>query len=371
VEPPATPDCAALRAAVWARSGVVYDADNNEILLATGNGDFVPTSHDWGDSVLAIHPDGTGAAGDPIDSFTPPNFQNLENTDEDLGSTAPAILPTPSASNVRHLGAQGGKDALLRLLNLDNLSGQGGIGHTGGNVGAAINIGGAVLTTPAVWTNPSDGTVWTFVATASAVSGVRLSVDGSGNPSLVLAWQNAGAGTSPLVANNVLYVASTGNIRALAPTTGAVLWQDTQIAGIHWESPVVANGTLYITDESGFLSAYGGVAAAAVPALPGSAFGLAALAILVLGSRLRGDHRRGGRAEGFRADCSSPPNARRASMRAPMTASVPSSNLPTFRSSCSTHPHERQPAVCDRRIPCPPRVCLHGRRVERHLAVGD
>jgi outer membrane protein assembly factor BamB len=47
-----------------------------------------------------------------------------------------------------------------------------------------------------------------------------------------------------------------GEIRALNPLTGAQVWSDNQIGGIHWESPIVANGMLYITDESGNLTAY-------------------------------------------------------------------------------------------------------------------
>jgi outer membrane protein assembly factor BamB len=53
----------------------------------------------------------------------------------------------------------------------------------------------------------------------------------------------------------VLYDASSGAIRALSPTTGSLLWQGT-IGGIHWESPIVVNGVLYVTDESSHLTAF-------------------------------------------------------------------------------------------------------------------
>ena len=43
---------------------------------------------------------------------------------------------------------------------------------------------------------------------------------------------------------------------ALDPVTGNVLWTTTQIGGVHWESPVVANGMLYMTDESARLTAF-------------------------------------------------------------------------------------------------------------------
>ena len=252
------PDCPQVQTAIWGRAGVVYDPETDLIYTATGNGDFNPTNHGWGDSVLALHPDGTGAGGGPVDSYTPATFQSLQNADADLGSTVPAILPTPANSLIRHLGLQGGKDAKLRLLNLDNLSGQGGPGHVSGEVGAVIDVpqGGQVLTMPAVWVNPSDTSTWVFVANSSGLSGLQLTIDNSGMPGLRVAWQKATGGTSPVVAHGILYYARSGSVQALNPTTGDPLWQDTTIGGIHWESPIIANGVLYITDESSQLSAY-------------------------------------------------------------------------------------------------------------------
>ncbi len=258
VQSPGTPDCPSVQTAIWARPGVVYDQATNRIYMATGNGTFDPANHNWGDTVFALNPDGSGASGNPLDTYTPANFLTLQNTDADLGSTDPAILPVPASSSVQHLAVQGGKDGKLRLLNLDNLSGQGGIGHTGGEVGgSAINVpqGGAVLTTPAVWTNPANGDTWVFVTDFNGISGLKLVVN-SGTPSLNPVWQNATAGTSPLIANGILYVETTGLIRALDPLTGNLLWSSTQIGGVHWESPIVVNGILYFTDESNTLSAF-------------------------------------------------------------------------------------------------------------------
>jgi hypothetical protein len=254
--------------------------------VGTGNGTFDPGTGQWSDSVLALHPDGTGSAGGPLDSYTPTTFAQLQASDLDLGSTAPALLPTPAGSNVHHLALQSGKDAMLRLLNLDNLSGQGGPGHAGGEVGASINVpqGGVVVTAPAVWVNPADGSTWAFVANNNGISGFKLAIDGSGNPSLSLLWQNATGATSPIVANNVLYCAISNRIRALSPTTGQQLWQDTQIGSIHWESPVVANGSLYIADENGFLSEYG-LPAPTVPAMPRAGMAWLALGLVAFGLR--------------------------------------------------------------------------------------
>ena len=94
---------------VWARGGVVYSAATDRIYLVTGNAAFSPASHHWGDTVLALNPDGSGnASGDPVDTYTPANFAQLNSQDLDLGSTAPAILPVTDTRKVRNLAVQGG-----------------------------------------------------------------------------------------------------------------------------------------------------------------------------------------------------------------------------------------------------------------------
>jgi outer membrane protein assembly factor BamB len=202
-----------------------------------------------------LNTDGSGSGGEPLDTYTPTNFLSLTNADADLGSTAPAILPAAGYSG--RLALQSGKDANLRLINLENLSGQGGPGHTGGEIQILpVPQGGQVLTTPAVWTNPADSSTWVFVTNGSGSSGLKLTLPG-GVPTLATQWHNSLAGFSPLVANNVLYFAGANIIRALDPLTGSLLWSDTtHIGGNHWESPIVVNGRLYITDESAHLTAY-------------------------------------------------------------------------------------------------------------------
>jgi outer membrane protein assembly factor BamB len=261
------PDCSHVQSAIWGRSGVVFDADTDRIYMATGNGTFDAASggFDWGDSVFALHPDGSGDGhGWPLDSYTPPDYQSLDDADLDLGSTAPAILPAPAGSTIAHLAVQGGKDGKLRLLDLDDLSGQGGPGHVGGALQVIeVPQGGEVLTAPAVWVNPADGATWVFVANGAGISGLKLGLDDGGAPRLQTAspsWTNRVGGTSPVVANAILYDASYSGMRALDPTTGATLWQDSHLGPVHWESPIVVNGRVYVTDESAHLLVYEPVA---------------------------------------------------------------------------------------------------------------
>jgi hypothetical protein len=153
---------------------------------------------------------------------------------------------------------QSGKDAKVRLLDRDNLSGQGGPSHTGGELQLVdLPQGGVVLTQPAVWLNPADGAVWVFIANGSGISGLKLTLGALGAPTLVSQWTNSAGGFSPVIANGILYYAGTGILHALNPTTGSTLWSDTtNVGGIHWESPIVIQGHVYLTDEASHLIAW-------------------------------------------------------------------------------------------------------------------
>jgi outer membrane protein assembly factor BamB len=249
------PDCPSATAAIWARPGVVYDPYHNRILMSTGNGTFQPANYLWGDTIFSLNPDGSGSGGNPLDSYTPKNYQNLQNTDLDIGSTAPAILP-PVSGKYPHLAVQGGKDGILRLINLDQLSGQSGVGHTGGEIFTMpVPMGGPILTQPAVWVNPADSSIWVFVSNNSGLASLQLTISPVGDPSLTQKWTSSW-GSSPLVANGVVFIARNNQITALNATDGSVLWSDNIIGSIHWESPIVVNGVIYLTDQSGNLTAY-------------------------------------------------------------------------------------------------------------------
>jgi PQQ-like domain len=255
-----SPDCPQVQSAVWARGGVVYDSDFDRIFFATGNGQFDASQggRDWGDTVVELRPDGTGGSGGlPTDSYTPVDFAELDDQDLDLGSTAPALLPVVAGSRFPHLGVQSGKDGMLRLINLDNLSGKGAPGNVGGELQLIpVPQGGQVLTAPAVWTDPSTGSVWLFLANNYGIAGLQLVVGAGGMPSLALQWMNGAGGTSPVVANGIVYYVGTAGLQALTPRHGAVLWQDPSPGSIHWQSPIVVNGRVYVADGDGNLWAY-------------------------------------------------------------------------------------------------------------------
>lgn len=258
----AASDCQVEQSGIWARGGAIVDPVTGNIFVTTGNGPYDANNggHNFGDSIIELTGDGTRV----LDSYTPATHEQLNFTDQDLGSVAPGLLPTIPGSTTPSLLVQGGKDAIVRLLNRQNLSGAGGPGHIGGEL-QSIQLGCGVYVQPAVWseTSASGGAVWVIVATRCALQAFRVVTDSGGTTRLRQAWTADVSATSPVIAGGVLFVASNRGVLALDPHTGNRLWSSQQtsagggIGGIHWESPIVIGGRLYCTDENGQLSAYG------------------------------------------------------------------------------------------------------------------
>jgi outer membrane protein assembly factor BamB len=255
-------DCQAQRSGIWARGGAVIDPVTGDILIATGNGPFDANSGgvNYGDSIVELSPDGSQL----LDSFTPANYQTLDDADLDLGSMAPAPLPRVAASATPLMLVQGGKDGVLRLINRQNLSGQGGPGHVGGAL-QEIQAGCQFISQPAVWTDPASHQPWVAVTSYCGLKVYRLTTSAQGASQLTKVWSAAHpAGvTTPVYANGLLYGAVSGQLLAWDATNGHALWSSEKgsangsIGDIHWESPIVVDGAVYISDENGALTCYG------------------------------------------------------------------------------------------------------------------
>ena len=252
--------CPSQRSGIWSRGGAVVDPDasmKGRIYVATGNGDFNANAggSNYGDSVISLSADLSNLLG----SYTPPDDKRLQVEDLDLGSTSPTILPVEPASQTPWMLAQGGKDGLLRLLNRAALPGV-------GNELQLINLPDLLYSTPAVWSNAAKQ-VWLFMGFPDSVEAYRLETSKMGVSKLVAVWQSragqtAGQGTSPVVANGIVFVAFDGAIVALDALSGKPLWSSAMrgagktIGPVHWESPIVANGWVYCSDENHQLTAY-------------------------------------------------------------------------------------------------------------------
>ncbi len=249
-------DCASERSGIWARGGAVVDPVTHNVFVATGNGPYDANTggDDYGDSILELSPDGARL----LDSYTPTNQATLDEEDLDLGSDSPTMLPQIKGSQTPSLLAQGGKDGVLRLINRQNLSGAGGPGHSGGELQAISLPGCNLFAQPAVWTDPQSGVIWLFAPFTCGLTAFQVTTNATGVTTLQQTWKIGENVNSPVIAGNMLFSVESGRILALDPRTGHTLWSATQgIGPIHWESPIVVGGALYVGDENGIFMAYG------------------------------------------------------------------------------------------------------------------
>jgi hypothetical protein len=175
--------------------------------------------------VLVLAPEATRL----LRHYTPPNQERLNSGDVDLGSTSPALLPNGYA-------VQGGKDGVLRLLQLHTLPGANA--QTGGDLQTLPAPGRSeVFSEPAVWNGK-----WVFVATGGGTEALLFR-----NGRLHRAWLNHTDGTSPVVAGPLLYVAGSGAVHFYIPTSGREV-ATLPTGSVHWQSPIVADGRVAIAE---------------------------------------------------------------------------------------------------------------------------
>ncbi len=116
---------------IWATGGVAADSAGS-IYAATGNSDSTGAL-DFGNSVVRLQTlPQLRFSGEAADFFTPSNIVGLNETDTDLGSATPLILPRQSGSLTPELLFTAGKQGVGYLLNRANM---GGTSHGNGVTG--------------------------------------------------------------------------------------------------------------------------------------------------------------------------------------------------------------------------------------------
>ncbi|HEY7961392.1 MAG TPA: PQQ-binding-like beta-propeller repeat protein [Solirubrobacteraceae bacterium] len=225
VIPPSS--CPASDSAILSRAGAVVEPDGR-ILIDTGNGPWNGATN-FGDSALEL----TFPALRRRQAYTPVNQAQLNTSDTDLGSSAPALLGHDRV-------VLAGKDGIMRVLSLSRLNGQApfsGRERLGGEVQQLpLPGGGQLFTAPAVWR--AGGRTTVFVAGENGTGAYTLH---SGR--LRLVWQNGSPGTSPVLAGGLLYVYDPqgGAIEVYTPRSPHPLAQLPGAPG-HWNSPIVVDG---------------------------------------------------------------------------------------------------------------------------------
>jgi PQQ-like domain len=220
--------CSSTRSAIWGRAGAVVDPGTGNIFVATGNGPYNGTT-DWGDSIIELDSDATRVLG----NFTTTDNSQLDNEDLDLGSTSPVLLGGGML-------AQGGKDSIIRLVGMGAISGA--AQHTDHELQTVATPSGNMLfTAPAVW--HTGGDTWLFAADNGGTAAWKLS---SGK--LVEIWKNSTPGTSPVVADGLLYVYDPQGGLFVYNAAGGKQIARLDAGGGHWNSPIVVDGRIALPE---------------------------------------------------------------------------------------------------------------------------
>ena len=212
-------------AGAWGRAGMVKGPKG--IYAQTADGLFDPASGIYGETVLALAPKELRV----VDSFTPSNWQYLNDKDLDLGSASPVVFPFQKWT----LAGSVAKESVLYLLDANELGGKapehskplyqsprlgndeemlGGRGVWGAMATYADPQGQRFLYVP-MWGPPSkNGPRFKYSygdAPNGSVMAFQVSVEGD-KPSLTPSWisRDMHVPDPPVVANGVVYAIQTG-----------------------------------------------------------------------------------------------------------------------------------------------------------------
>jgi hypothetical protein len=248
---------------IWmAGAAPAADASGN-IFFMVGNGDFdttlntsgFPANANCGQCYVKVSPNPPMKL---LDYFTPSNTVSESNADTDFGSGGPLLLPDLVDANgtTRHLAVGSGKDAIIYLVDRDNM---GKFNGSTDNIYQQINgqIGG-------VWSKPSyfNNTVYYGAVgdqlKAFPIAGAKL----SGTPATQSSTSYAYPGTTPSISangtsNGIVWAVENGSTGVLhaynAANLTSELYNSNQAANSRdqfsdnkYVTPMVANGKVYV-----------------------------------------------------------------------------------------------------------------------------
>ena len=161
-----TPDTT--QAGIWQSGGGPSSDSNGNIFLVTGDGPFDVDrgGMSYGDSFLRL---GAAAGLSVSDYFTPCDQATLQTAGEDVGASAPVLLPDSAGSSSQpHLLIGGSKGGSLYIVNRDTMGGFNSTCPDSLPRVQTVPVGaGAILSTPLFWNNsvyvaPGNGNVMSF-----------------------------------------------------------------------------------------------------------------------------------------------------------------------------------------------------------------
>jgi hypothetical protein len=220
--------CAATQSAIWGRGGAIIDPATGNIFFATGNGPWDGKTS-WGDALIELDPDATKMLG----NYTPSDNAELRARDLDMGSAAPALLGDGYL-------AQGGKDRLIRVINIKSIAGA--EPHENDDPPAVPTpSGNMLLAATAVWHH--NGETLLFAADNGGTAAWNFK-DGK----LSQVWKNTTGGTTPVEAGGLLYVYNPrGGLNVYDAESGHQI-TTLECGGGHWNSPIVVDGKIALPE---------------------------------------------------------------------------------------------------------------------------
>jgi hypothetical protein len=248
---------------IWmAGTAPAADASGN-IYFMVGNGDFdttlnasgFPSQGDCGQCYVRLS---SSAPITLLDYFTPSNTVSESNADTDFGSGGPLLLPdlVDANGNTRHLAVGSGKDAIIYVVDRDNM---GKFNSSADNIYQQINgqIGG-------VWSKPSyfNNTVYYGAVgdhlKAFPITAAKLATTPATQSSSSFAYP----GTTPSISANgtsnaIVWAVENGSTGVLhaynATNLTSELYNSNQAANNRdqfsdnkYVTPMVANGKVYV-----------------------------------------------------------------------------------------------------------------------------
>jgi outer membrane protein assembly factor BamB len=211
--------------AIWGSGdGPSLDAAGH-VFVSTGNG-FGSTTPDLQESVLELDP-----SLNLVASWTAPNWQALDNSDLDLGSSEPLPLPGGLLFVV-------GKDGVGRLLSEGALGSAGQVFSapacgSGGGYGASLYQAGVI-----------------YVPCSGGLAALSLSLSPGPSFSPLTGWGAPTAASGPpILAGGLVWSTgwrSSGILYGLDPATGAIRFQATLGTFNHFATPSAGGGRLFV-----------------------------------------------------------------------------------------------------------------------------
>jgi hypothetical protein len=117
IEAPASTELAS----IWMAGFAPAIAPNGNVFVVTGNGNFTgKKSKDWGESALSLPPTLSRVKS----QFTPADYQQLNNSDQDFGSGGIMLLPPVAGQTAPPLAVAMGKTPTIFLLDQNKMGGE-------------------------------------------------------------------------------------------------------------------------------------------------------------------------------------------------------------------------------------------------------